>query len=447
MSLVLASSLACGGGNRSDQHGAPDAGGATSSTSGGSSSAVGASPSSAGDAPGASGESAAGSPALGGNSALGGGGGSAPNESPSDTAVGCSGVFNPDQVLEYQITLPPADWQALLADTTYSLYFEAQVACGDEAPLTVGIQRKRSGGAQKVGLKLDTNLFVAGQQFHGLRKLGFENGVSSGSNSDDAGVESVLAEYLAWRLFQRAEVMSSRAAIARVIVNGGEPLAYANVEQVDKRFLKSRLGEDEGWLYKKSGGDGDGLKTHEMDGLENPGASYFCFWIKGGGSCAIPPGEELAATLPERLDIAQMLRLGAVNAILSNTDSPLFKDNNYYYYDDPAGRRTYLPWDLDTTMKGSVHVLDGGVAGGTTMYTDALFSNWRADYIAALELALASGITIETIESELDRALAVAAVTLDADPYLSGSTEDAVASLESWWTERLETVAAHVAAP
>jgi hypothetical protein len=238
--------------------------------------------------------------------------------------------------------------------------------------------------------------------------------------------------------------MSSRAAVARVIVNDGEPLAYAHVEQVDKRFLKSRLGEDEGWLYKKSGGAGDGLKTHEMDGLENAGADYFCFWIKGGGSCAIPPAAALADTLPERLDITQMLRLGAVNALLSNSDSPLFKDNNYYYYDDPAGRRTYFPWDLDTTMGGAVHVLDGGVPGGTTMYTAALFSNWRAEYVAELKLALSTGITSESVAIELDRALDVAGATLDADPYLDGSTAAAVGSLGAWWTERFDAVAAQL---
>lgn len=268
-----------------------------------------------------------GTEATAGTQATAGSAPNAPDDASLGDANGCNGVYNPDQVLEYRITIAPGDWQALLADTTYERYFSAEMSCGDEAPLTVGIQRKRSGGAQKVGLKVDMNEYVPGQELYGLRKLGFENGVSSGNSSDDAGVESVLAEYLAWRLFQRAGIMSSRTAIARVIVNGGEPLAYANVEQIDKRFLKSRLGENDGWLYKKSGGAGDGLKTHETDGLEDPGAAYFCFWIKGGGACPQPSAQVLAETLPEHLDIAQMLGLGAMNALLANTDSPLFKDN------------------------------------------------------------------------------------------------------------------------
>jgi hypothetical protein len=446
--LLLALSTACTGDGDTNDREPPSASGASSSAGGAGSGNMGhqSTGGEGGAAPGAvAGQTnSGGNSSMAGSAVLGGSGGSTPDESPLDTAVGCSGVFNPDQVLEYRITLPPGDWEALLADSSYSIYFEAQVACGNEPPMTMGIQRKRSGGSRKVGLKLDTNHFVAGQEFHGLRKLGFENGVSSGSATDDAGVENVLSEYLAWRLMQRAEVMSSRAAIARVIVNDGEPLAYAHVEQVDKRFLKSRLGEDDGWLYKKSGGDGDGLKTHELDGLENPGADYFCFWIKGGGSCAIPPAAALADTLPERLAITQLLRLGAVNALLSNSDSPLFKDNNYYYYDDPTGRRTYFPWDLDTTTSGAVHVLDGGVPGGTTMYTDALFSNWKAEYVAELKLALSNGITPESIASELDRALEVAGATLDGDPYLDGSTAAAVESLGGWWSERFDAVAAQL---
>jgi hypothetical protein len=97
-------------------------------------------------------------------------------------------------------------------------------------------------------------------------------------------------------------------------------------------------------------------------------------------------------------------------------------------------------------MSADVDVVAGGVAGGTSMYTNALFSNWQADYVAALELALSSGITPEVIGSELDRALSVAGSTLDADPYLDGSSEAAVAALDAWWAQRFEAVASQLSA-
>ena len=62
--------------------------------------------------------------------------------------------------------------------------------------------------------------------------------------------------------------VSGRAALVTVTVNGTSRGVYVNVEQVDKTFLDSRLGDDSGWLYKRSGSDGDGFKTHETDGSE-----------------------------------------------------------------------------------------------------------------------------------------------------------------------------------
>lgn len=369
--------------------------------------------------------------------------------SPADvdlaTSTGCAGVYNPDQVLVYDLTLAPADWESLLADDSYALDFQAELSCGGQSPLVVGVQRKRSGGAEKVGFKVDTNLYVEEQEFHGLRKLVFENGVSSGSTVDDADVGVLVSEYLGWQVMNLAGVISSRAAIAGVRINGGPTLAYVNVENVDKRFLQARLGDDEGWLYKKSGGDGDGLKTHESDGVENPHEGFFCFWAGRGTGCAVPAADELATALPPRLDIEQMLRLGAANALMGNTDSPLPKDNNYFYYDSPAGVRTYLPWDLDTTMRSSFDVVTGTVPGGTPMFTDALFSNWQGEYVAIVAELVTERVTESVMSTELERVETAAAAILDGDPYLADDTASATSALKRWWATRLVEVAGQVA--
>ena len=289
------------------------------------------------------------------------------------------------------------------------------------------------------------NELVAGQRYHGLRKLSLENGVSEGSNEDGAEARDYLAEYLGWRLMQRAGVLSSRAAFARVHVNGELLGVYINVEQVDKRFLESRLGDDSGWLYKKSGGAGDGLKTHESDGLENPYDDYFCFWRSGGGACAVPPAETLAAELPQRLDIEGFLRMGAVSALIANTDALLFKDNNYYYYDSYQ-RRAYIPWDLDTTMKTNYDVFAGGVPSGNDMYTAVLLGNWEGDYDAVLTGLLADELSLNTILGEITGAQATAGDAFAGDPYVSGTMADAAESLTSYWTARHAAVSAQAAA-
>jgi len=354
-------------------------------------------------------------------------------------------VFNPEQLLDFRFEMAPGDWAALLGDTSYSVMFQARFRCNEGPTQTVGVRRKRSGGQQKVGLKVDINHVVSGQRFYGLTKLSLENGVSSGTNADTGDVGALVREYLAWRLMVLSGAISGRAAMARVTVNGVLVGAYVNVEAVDKTFLKSRLGDDSGWLYKRSGGD-DGFRTHELDMLPDPYERYFCFFRKGGGSCAMPAAADLARELPGKLNIPQLLRVGAVNALISNSDAPLFKDNNYYWYDWAGGPRVYLAWDLDSTMSSSLDVFTGGVGGQVSHYTDALFSNWAGDYKTILQELASQKLTEAVIAGELDRLQRVAGAALDADPHAAGTTAPAVGAVKAWWQARLQAVQLQLAA-
>lgn len=357
------------------------------------------------------------------------------------TAAGCAGVFNPDQLLDLHLDLAGGDWASLKADSTNSVYYPATLRCGDGAGIEVAVRRKRSGLGDKPGLKVDINARVPGQTFSGLRKLSLESGIGEGSST--GSVDALVQEYLAWRLMARSGAVTGRAAFARVLVNGELVGVYVNVEQIDKRFLDARLGDDSGWLIKKSGSPNDGQKTRE--GEPNPYEDYFCFFVRNGG-CPVPGAAELAAELPARLDIPQVLRVGAVNALIANTDSPLLKDNNYLYYDYASGPRVYLPWDLDTVMRDDYDVFTGTVPGGVTYFVDALFSNWEADYDAVLEELLAGDLALAAIQGELDRAVDVAGAALDADPLADGDAASAAAGLRAWWTARHADVAAQVAA-
>ncbi|HEX6244296.1 MAG TPA: CotH kinase family protein [Polyangiales bacterium] len=358
------------------------------------------------------------------------------------SAQGCPGVYNPDQLLTLSFTIERGDLSAILADTTYEVMVPAQLQCEREAPLEVGVRRKRSGGLRKVALKVDIDELVPGQRWHGLRKLSLENSVSEGEHQD-ADVRASVSEYLAWRLMVLSGAVSGRAALAMVEVNG-EPLGvYVHVEQVDKPFLKERFGDDSGWLYKKSGGD-DGLKTHELSGEINPYEAYFCFWA-GGRACPVPASTQLAAELPTRLDIPQLLRFGAVNAIIANTDGPLFKDNNYYYYDCTGRPRVYIPWDLDTTMTATSGLYRGGGGrGGTSVFDAVLFMHWRDDYSAIARELLDTRLTAAAIDSELDRILRVAGDAFARDPHVTGTLADAVTVLRSYWKQRLPALHAEL---
>lgn len=356
------------------------------------------------------------------------------------TAVGCPGVYNPNQILDLHLEMAPADWEKVKNDLSFSVYVEAQFRCGDEPPLTVGVRRKRSGGTNKVGLKVDFNELVMGQRWHDLRKLSLENGVSSGNAADDAEVRDLVAEYLGWRVMQRAGVISGRAAFTNLHVNAEWIGVYVDVEQVDTRFLKDRFGDNDGWLVKKSGGDGDGPQTHADDGLADPYAAFFCFWAKGGDACDVPADDVLLAELPQHLDIPQFLRFGAANAYIANTDGPLFKDNNWYYYDWAGGGRSYLPTDLDTTMKELTAVLEPD----SHAFDTVLFAHWKPDYTAILTEIVDELAPAAVVQEELDRARTVAGAALDEDPWANGTAAEATEALGQWWTMREADVRAQL---
>ena len=394
---------------------------------------------SGGDDDGPGGDDGAGSD--GGGPGGGGDGGSYPGDGDDlDTATGCAGVYNPDQILEYHFDA--ANWSTLQNDCSFETYIEADMRCGDGGPIRVGMRHKRSGGTDKPGFKVDINHVVADQAFNSLKKMSFENGISSGqdcaSDSDGGGASSLMTEYLGWRIHVLGGQVTGRAAFAKVYVNGDYIGTYVNVEQPDKVFLDKRLGDNDGWLYKVSGGD-DGYKTNE--GTANPYEDYFCFLQKN--PCA-PPGD-LETALPDKLDIEQVLKVGAGNALIGNHDGIILKLNNYYAYDYASGPRMYFPWDLDSTMSSDYDVFTGTVSGGTTVFTDVLFAHWEDDYDRILTDWLAGPLSLDAIHGEIDRAVDVAGGAMADDPNGGGSAAAAGSDLKAWWDDRHAQVSQQVA--
>jgi hypothetical protein len=132
---------------------------------------------------------------------------------------------------------------------------------------------------------------------------------------------------------------------------------------------------------------------------------------------------------------------------MANTDTILKKDNNYIFYDRSGAPRTYLPWDLDTTMARNFHVVTGTVPGGTPKFEAVLFSHWRRDYDRTIAELLSGPLRLEAIISEIDRALSVAGTTLTQDSTIADNPADAFTALKSWWQTRIPEVASQISSP
>jgi hypothetical protein len=206
---------------------------------------------------------------------------------------------------------------------------------------------------------------------------------------------SQMREALAWRLCARAAVPAPRHTYAKLALNATYTGLFSVIEQVDKRFLKDRFGDnDEGNLYKAAcgqlgcatlerrvGADGsDGghqyiapdpgdqtyrLMTNEDDPAANTydDLARFIRVIDGAG---LAGGEGRFDTSPYRrsvediLNVWAFLRWAGVNLLLGSWDNYFATPSNYFLYN--SGRRgdehgfvaspyfTFIPWDYDNCL-------------------------------------------------------------------------------------------------
>ena len=204
-----------------------------------------------------------------------------------------------------------------------------------------------------------------------------------------------MREALAWRLFGLADVPAPRHTYAKFAFGSTYRGLFNVIEQVDRRFLKDRFGENHlGNLYKtgcrdigcatlayRTGPDGDdsgrqyyvpGAAEHTYrlkTNADNPEANTYddlaCL-IRTINGVGLPGGRERFDTDAFResvdgiLDAEAFLRWAAVNMLLGSWDNYYATPSNYYLYnsghpgaaEDFAGSPYFhfIPWDYDNCL-------------------------------------------------------------------------------------------------
>jgi hypothetical protein len=123
---------------------------------------------------------------------------------------------------------------------------------------------------------------------------------------------------------------------------------YILIEDIGKDALRRRLGvaADVGWLYKMTGGTCDGVDFD--DGPPNEARDRFNAWQRLSPS-AFPNAWWNETDKAMHLD--ELLRQEAMRDFWANNDNILNDARNYVVFDPRAGRRLYLPWDLDDAFR------------------------------------------------------------------------------------------------
>jgi hypothetical protein len=248
----------------------------------------------------------------------------------------------------------PADWRCEEGRCVIR-YVEADVEVDGVLYPRVGLRYMGNRERAKKTMRIRFNRFRSSRRFHGVKRVNLRN---------NAGDPTLVREALALDLFRRARVPAARSSFVWVTINGGPGGVYTLVEQVDKKFLEDRFGEDRGNLYQIERG---GLQVYEGDDLRN--YPYFDAYHELKTNEDAPDHSGLIellrilaqtddAGLPGELegvlDVDGALRALAVNSWLANMDSYPGTGGNLYLYQDASGRFRYIPWDLNQAF-GNYH--------------------------------------------------------------------------------------------
>ncbi len=271
------------------------------------------------------------------------------------------GNFDPNHVLQVELTLAKSDWRALRNETrsiTGELsgdcregpflgeytWFSADVTIDGESLDNIGVRKKGFIGSQsttKPGLKLNLDEFVEGVELFGVDNIVLNNAVQ-----DDA----LIRQCLGYQLFTKAGLPASRCNFARVSVNGEDLGIYVHVEPVKPSFLRAHFGNDDGDLYEGTLTDFHPLwyktiesKTDETDESLTPVVRFV--------DDLADSSEPIEDVLDAHIHLDTFLTFLAMETWTGHWDGYGGNQNNFFVYrDSESDRFSFIPWGLDGVL-------------------------------------------------------------------------------------------------
>ena len=384
-------------------------------------------------------------------------------------------LYNPAQVLTLNLDIDEHDWDIIRHDTTNEIEVPALFWADGEDPISVSVRRKSSralpseGNPIKIGMKIDINEFVSGQLWHGVAKVSLENGADIG----------VIGEGLAWNLHELASIdgfygsgyHAGLASWVRLFINGEYIGVFINVEERDKQFLRNRGTFVNGrtWLYEIDDLGAGQFELEEGD-PHSPAwnmLNYSPFQVgsRKNRISATPSDTQLAADLPNIIDMQVMLTQGAIDAFTANSDALLTHGKNFRFADfapngqegDPLVglKRRYYMWDLDLgflDLSANIYSQKSKKGSFTpTEYQRVILNHpdFRPQYNNIMVGLLSGPLSQLNVHTLLQTVTDVVKPSLAADPYAGFGSQTAVDnhvnSLKAWIDQRRQIVLDQVA--
>jgi spore coat protein CotH len=361
-------------------------------------------------------------------------------------------IFDQSRLHECKLELDPADWSALRANFTTNQYYAANLTVDGETVKQVGIRSRGAGSrsGEKPGLKVDTNKYVSGQEFHGAKSLVLDNVTQD---------PSMMRELLANNVFEAVGIPYSQIAFCRLTINTDFWGLYTIIEAVSKPFLKARLGEESGTLYDytysgdyRFGYKGDDLGNYqplpfEPQTNESHLDSGLADFIKAINQT---PQSGYAAAMESYIDVKKFLTYVAVENACAEYDGFVgqFGMNNFYLYQYGNQKKfTFIPWDKDTSFQAAEWPVQQRM--DTNEFTKRLMLDpaMKSYYESEVKRIASNYVTTAFLGAKVDQFANLIRPSVAADthkPFSVADFEAAVAGLKGIAAARAANVAAQV---
>ena len=264
---------------------------------------------------------------------------SAPAVKTKRSAVGAA-FFDDPAVRLFDLRIPEAELSQL--GRSSRTYVKAELSEGDTVLTSVGVRLKGNGSfrtiEEKPSFAIKFDEYTDGQNYHGFKKLMFNNSVQD---------PSYLSELLATVLFRDAGVPAARVTHARMRLNGRDLGLYVVIEAMNKDFLKHNFGNSKGNLYEAYLQDVNGRL--ELDNGEDQSRADLNALCE---ACAITDPAARWTQLNKVLDVERFVSFVAMEILTTHWDGYSVLLNNYRLYHDPStDKMVFITHGLDGAFR------------------------------------------------------------------------------------------------
>jgi spore coat protein CotH len=270
-------------------------------------------------------------------------------------------VFPKDKVIDVKITIDENDFQNMLDNAAAEEMKTASVEYNGMHFDNIGIRTKGNLSLRSVvnsesdrySFKLSFDEYLSSQTLYGISKINLNN------NYSDA---TYMREFMTYELAEQMGLPTPGYSYVNVYVNGELWGFYLAVEQIGDAYLERHFDNANGALYKAEfNGNGSDLKW-----VDDKISSYSGLVQKSESSnqnVLIKMLDELnnGTDYEKVLDVEEVLKYVALNAMTSNMDSYLGSNKQNYYLYENNGIFSILPWDYNMAFGGF---------GGSQVYID-----------------------------------------------------------------------------